>query len=518
MYSLKTSEKQRFKAKAPKANLLASVLFAFSLVALSAWGLNLVEARFSPATANAKIDILEIRPALAAELTPQAQLIKQNYSSLYIKPEASLTFEVNFKNISQSTWTSTNIYLKSSTTALKFQHPTWPNPYLPAKLQEKIVKPGAIGTFRLALKAPTILNDYTGDFLLVNNNVLIPGGDVSVTLKVVEDPAHPPILTNVTSAPSPPVATKACTLQLNIANASPGLDNTSCVDQLGLPSSGPDIHVGLFYSDKSIRITNNQAWAIYDQNDSLLASVPADQEITFFYIETKGEYAFDFIDRTIRTPQYLKLKNSNGGIFTIPSYNDILKATPNLNYNQFQGNLEIHHHDAKEKVWVIESLPLEKYMAGLRETSESDSPEYLKALAVAARTYALYHINKFYQQSSFFDVYADTRDQVYKGWLATQTQPKFVAATEQTQGIIAAYADKVIIAYYSASSGGRTASYPGLPYLQAKTAPYTAKLSRAKHTWGMDQRDARTRAKKDHWTYEQLLKYYYTNISLEKIY
>ena len=74
----------------------------------------------------------------------------------------------------------------------------------------------------------------------------------------------------------------------------------------------------------------------------------------------------------------------------------------------------------------------------------------LEAQAVASRTYAL----TAHAGGSRFDVYADTRSQVYRG--AAAETPQTNAAVAATAGQIVTYAGKPAITYFFASSGGMT--------------------------------------------------------------
>jgi stage II sporulation protein D len=74
----------------------------------------------------------------------------------------------------------------------------------------------------------------------------------------------------------------------------------------------------------------------------------------------------------------------------------------------------------------------------------------LRVQAVAARSYAL----STSSGSSIFDVYDDTRSQVYGG-LGTE-QHASNAAVSKTAGQVVKYKGDVIVAYFSSTSGGHT--------------------------------------------------------------
>ena len=125
------------------------------------------------------------------------------------------------------------------------------------------------------------------------------------------------------------------------------------------------------------------------------------------------------------------------------------------------------------KLDAINSVDVEDYLRGVvpYEIGKLDSSriEALKAQAVAARTYAYKHFNS--RESMGFDVYADTKDQVYKG-LESAT-PLTDAAVKATAGVVMTYGGEFIIAYYHSTCGGITETLatwnrPDVPYLQSK--------------------------------------------------
>jgi stage II sporulation protein D len=100
----------------------------------------------------------------------------------------------------------------------------------------------------------------------------------------------------------------------------------------------------------------------------------------------------------------------------------------------------------------VRKVALETYVRGVvsAEVSASWPLAALEAQAVASRTYAL----TSHAGGSRFDVYADTRSQVYRG-VAAQT-PQTDAAVAATAGQIVTCKGKPVATYFFASSGGRT--------------------------------------------------------------
>lgn len=100
----------------------------------------------------------------------------------------------------------------------------------------------------------------------------------------------------------------------------------------------------------------------------------------------------------------------------------------------------------------VHSLALETYVRGVvaAEMPSSWPAAALEAQAVACRTYAL----TAHAGGSRFDVYADTRSQVYGGPAAYTAATD--AAVAATAGQIVTYEGAPAITYFFASSGGRT--------------------------------------------------------------
>ena len=132
----------------------------------------------------------------------------------------------------------------------------------------------------------------------------------------------------------------------------------------------------------------------------------------------------------------------------------------------------------------VERVPLERYVRGVvsAEMPSSWPPAALEAQAVACRTYAM----TADAGGSRFDVYSDTRSQVYRGAAAETAQTN--TAVADTAGQIVTYAGKPAITYFFASSGGHTEDVQNVfegsepsPWLQAVTDPYETTASHWKY-------------------------------------
>jgi stage II sporulation protein D len=122
---------------------------------------------------------------------------------------------------------------------------------------------------------------------------------------------------------------------------------------------------------------------------------------------------------------------------------------------------------------IVDTLSLESYLKGVvpAEMPSAWPPEALKAQAVAARSYALANLAR----GRPFDLYGDTRSQVYGGIAAESKAAS--AAVDATRGTVVLYNGKVADTLFFSTSGGRTASALestgiDVPYLVPVADPY----------------------------------------------
>ena len=135
------------------------------------------------------------------------------------------------------------------------------------------------------------------------------------------------------------------------------------------------------------------------------------------------------------------------------------------------------------KLRAIDIVGLEQYLWSVvpSEMPSNWAPEALKAQAVAARSYAL----ATRAVGAPFDVYSDTRSQMYLG--VSSESSAATAAVNATRGRVALYAGKLAETFFYSTSGGQTessADWTGtaVPYLVSVPDPYDD-LS-PYHTWG----------------------------------
>ncbi len=120
--------------------------------------------------------------------------------------------------------------------------------------------------------------------------------------------------------------------------------------------------------------------------------------------------------------------------------------------NRYRGDMKAIA--SSSGVTLVNEVSMEDYLKGVVpcEIVSSWKSDAIKAQAVAARTYAMFHKNGY--RSAGYDVTDDTRSQVYRGASAeTEATNRAVVATA---GEVVTYNGKPIDAVFHASGGGYT--------------------------------------------------------------
>jgi SpoIID/LytB domain protein len=155
-------------------------------------------------------------------------------------------------------------------------------------------------------------------------------------------------------------------------------------------------------------------------------------------------------------------------------------ASPLQLGRRYRGSIQIDTDTGKLR--AINVVGLEQYLYGVvpSEMPFDWAPQALEAQAVAARSYALAT-----KRSGAFDLYPDTRSQVYLG--IDHEKPSTTEAVDATAGQVLLFDGAVAKTYFFSTSGGRTASSQdvwgtAIPYLVSVPDPYDS-IS-PYHTWG----------------------------------
>jgi stage II sporulation protein D len=154
-----------------------------------------------------------------------------------------------------------------------------------------------------------------------------------------------------------------------------------------------------------------------------------------------------------------------------------------LNGHAYRGSFVLR--PATGGVMVVNEVAVDDYVRGVIawEMPASWHREALRAQAVAARSYALASLTP----SRLFDVYPDTRSQMYGGLSAERVASDRAVLTTLREVLV--WDGRVASTYFSSSSGGKTAAasdvWPSgrrLPYLVSVPDPYDSRSPL--HHWG----------------------------------
>lgn len=302
----------------------------------------------------------------------------------------------------------------------------------------------------------------------------------------------------------------------------------SFLDETARLATEPRIRVGLWRDPINGIVTIQSTEDDYTVVDATgtLGTLSQGQIATMAF--KNGVYTFQSDLLTVSSTSYLRVEPVNNvhATMTITNYDRKISGKSNKNFNRYRGALELRQaKDENNTLYVINDLNFEDYMAGMGENSNASPLEYLKAQAVAQRTYAYFVQNTTKHDARYFDVVAHTGDQLYLGANNEPEMPRFIDAVNATRGLMVTYNNDVVITPYFGNSDGSTRSWSQVwggnkPWLVSVPATYDERDNKKMfgHGVGMSQRDAAIRAEEEHLDWVQLIKYYYTGVELHKIY
>lgn len=426
------------------------------------------------------------------------------------------TFTVGFKNSGKKTWKDKGP--EQMLIVSKSQQSNYELPTIYGSLREE-VKPGWIGYFTIFVKAPDVMGTTKDEFVLLRSNKVISGSEFPLTYTVSKK------IISVVAAPQPvaaacPAYQAASILTQDDCNSAP-----TNIQPAVVAAAGPTIRVGIFYKPEAQTFIADQPMTLKDASGKVLLNVSSGSTLSLDYIESEKLYSYSLNGEAKTSNSYLTIvpSDSNRPI-TISSYENRPGWKPSINDNTFLGNLEIRYNAPNDRTWIIDELALETYLKGTAEVGNDAPVEYLKAMSIAERTYALYHIRQNTKHASEFFTVDATYDQVYKGYGTQQRMNNLGAAIDATAGQVVTYAGNVAITPYFSWSDGHTRSMLEIwkvdkPWLQSVQEPEGYdKTTMFGHGVGLSARGAYILAHDFNKNYDQILKYYYTGIEVKSNY
>ncbi len=251
----------------------------------------------------------------------------------------------------------------------------------------------------------------------------------------------------------------------------------------------------------------------------------------FDVTDLEGNPIFDNVKKDVKvTLQDIAKQNTVTGMRFIPQKDTILEIknwdhqpawSDKINDNKYRGILEIRTD--LDVVLLINELPLEDYLKGVAEVSNTEHPEKQKVIAILARTYARYYLDKRKFPGKPYDA-SDDPDifQKYLGYNYELRSPNFVKNVVLTKDLVVTYNKKLVKTPYFNQSDGHTRSakevwgWEDTPYLVSKEDPYCDNMELKGHGVGLSGYGAYQAAVHGK-TYEEIIKYYFEGVAVEDL-
>lgn len=240
--------------------------------------------------------------------------------------------------------------------------------------------------------------------------------------------------------------------------------------------------------------------------------------------ENDGGYQVKAGSKTFVSDQPVRFIPKSSAILKISNYENRPSWDTSLNDNEFRGNLEVRSDDGR--LIVINELLLEDYLKGLGEVGGDQPLEKIKAIMIAARSYAKYYMSgaeKFPGKPYHLSDNPD-ESQKYIGYGFEKRAPTVVSGVNATTGKVVTYNGQIVkTPYFSQSDGIRTKSalevwgWSNTPYLVSVSDELCEGTEFWGHGVGMSGCGAKAMAENGS-SYEEILKHYYTGIEITDLY
>lgn len=468
------------------------------------------------------------RPSLRARIMDQGdRLIK-------VSPGQIKTVSVEIKNIGNVTW------YKDGDNAVRLA-PTdprdhisdlyyeggWIDKFRAAKMKEKEVKPGEVGTFSFKIK-PSKTGVINENFQLVMENVGWIYGKVrwnfkfynknystsSQAAKKLYEPKNPKEYLRASDIKKEEVITTST------APKTPTKKTNSSSKRYISPAGDESLfRVKLSHEDSSPIVTGHTSFNVTDEYGNILFSPRALQRVNVRTVN--GNFYVRYGNHEVSTPT-VRFSPKTEGIIEIANMERRPSWNKNLNDNKFRGTIELQM--INNKVVYINELSLEDYVKGIAEVSNSTHFEKQKTIAVLARTYARHYMDENFRK--FPGMPYDGSDdpnifQRYLGYGVESRSPNFKGAVEVTKDEVVTYKGQLVKTPYFNQSDGRTKSakemwgWTDTPYLISVPDPYCEGKVLKGHGVGLSGYGSEMAANNGK-TYDEIIKYYYTGVEIEE--
>ena len=427
---------------------------------------------------------------------------RENFS---VTGNTALTMQFGVKNSGTATWKNHSVVLKSvnpdkGESLSGVRHSSWLSANTATQIATPL-EPGHLSLLSFKIEAPAKSGSYVVSFVIMADGVEVPGSAMDIPVTVTQD-GHIETTPTQTTNPIP----------------------TPVNNNPNLPAE-PIIRVGLYATTDDTSVFKAVSGGfLLQQNGSTVCSFNAGEEAKVVYDRAHAVYKVTGPRCQTQSTQYYVAVATDGiSPLEVTDFYRPVSWLAGANDNKFRGKLELRFTPKTDKVWLINELPIEWYLKGIAETSNVSPMEFQKTLLVAARTYAMYHVERATKHADEYFIVDAKYDQVYRGYGQEARSPNIVSAVDQTRGIVVSYAGKIAITPYFSRSDGRTRDwsevwYGEVEWCKGVPVPQDAGKTLWGHGVGMSASGALAMAAHEDKTYDQILKYFYTGIDLNPWY
>lgn len=461
--------------------------------------------------------------------TYSANLMLRSLQSVSLAGTTRQEITVGFKNTGTAPWNIRGLKVKGITPALtgklgSVRDDSWRDVSTPVQVMG-VTNPGEIGFLTFAIKTPPKKGTYQASFQLYADNQAVEGGVIDIPITVTADgviepePAPKP----VQAAPYVPPSSPSVPNQ-----QAPALNPVPLNGDVSSLPNEPIIRVGIFATtdDKMVVKARFAPLEVRSGGSSgpIVCTLATGQSVIVTFVRTNKLYTIGGDCSAQSSSWYVVHAQDGISPMELSDFSRPVGWLPGANDNTFRANLELRYAPQVDQVWVINELPVEWYLKGIAETSNVSPMQYQRALLTAARTYAMYHVQRGTKHAARNFTIDATYDQVYRGYGAEARSPTIVAAVEATRGQIVTYDGKLAITPYFSRSDGRTRDWTevwgggGIAWLKSVPVPHDVGKTLWGHGVGMSATGALQMDAKDGATYDKILRHFYTGTELRRAY
>lgn len=434
-----------------------------------------------------------------ASETYTANIVAQTATKLKAKAGRPISFMIAVKNTGTATWSALSIADTSAITAAKtgqtvsFAHSSWSGKTA-VTVQNQNIAPGETATLQFFLQTPQMNGSHSVAFSLAANGEDLEGGEFTLPVEVTGGSGE------LASTPLDESEEESFVASVEEPTMRVGV---LIVDE----ETDWEVEIGSQTSDVELR----------DTDGKLLLTIPRGSDVRAAYENGVYVYGSGTAEKTSSLPLRFVPVTANA-VLEITNFDRRVTRGTSFANNTFRNVLELRYNSSKDRTWIINELPMEYYLRGLAETSNSSPTEYQKAILTAARTYAYYHYthgSKHAKEGYLVDAY---RDQVYWGYGQEERNPLITAAVEASRGYIVTYQGATAITSYFSRSDGMTRNWSdvwagSIPYAKAVAVPCDQGKTLWGHGVGMSASGAICMANEGK-TSEEILTYFYTGVEV----